>query len=176
MALLRIYTFPNSVLASQAKPVTRVDKSLFGLADDMLETMYHAPGVGLAANQVGILQRIIVLDAEADRLEKPENKVNHTPKIMINPELQHREGTVLSPEACLSVPDFSAKIKRAEKIKVRYQDLDGNTHLLCAEGFLSIVIQHEIDHLDGRLFIDRLTSLKKRMVKRALLKEQSKDF
>jgi peptide deformylase len=163
-----------------------VEKPLFRLADDMLETMYDAPGVGLAANQVGILQRILVIDVDYDLVELPEgvdppkgvevfgsNGVsNRQPKIVINPEIVYREGNTVMPEACLSVPEFSAEVKRAEKIKLQYQDIDGLTRTISAEGLLAQAIQHEMDHLDGKLFIDRLSPLKKEMVRKKLKQER----
>lgn len=185
MAKLKIFTFPDTVLAQKAKPVARVEKPLHTLADDMLETMYDAPGIGLAANQVGILQRILVLDTDYDYEESPEGPngaeavgdqgviINRRPRIIINPEITHREGSVLFSEGCLSVPEYNAEVKRAEKIKLQYQDIDGLTKTLSAEGLLAIAIQHEMDHLDGKLFIDRLSPLKKEVVKRQLKRERA---
>lgn len=189
MAKLRIYTFPDTVLAQKALPIARVEKALFKLADDMLETMYCAPGVGLAANQVGLLQRILVLDAEYDLIELEEGDAppedvevfgdyfvqNKKPRIIINPEIIYREGTASIAEGCLSVPDYRAEIKRAEKVKLQYQDIDGITRVLAADGLLAIAIQHEIDHLDGKLFIDRLSPLKKEMVKKKLKAQRLED-
>jgi peptide deformylase len=134
MSKLKIYTFPDEVLAKKAKPIQRVEKSLHKLADDMLETMYYAPGVGLAANQVGILDRILVIDTEYDVKELAEGEAppagvevvnngiitNKKPIIVINPEIIHKEGEILFCEGCLSVPEYSAEVKRAEKIKIRY--------------------------------------------------------
>lgn len=189
MAKLKIYTFPDNVLAQKAAPIQRVEKPLYSLADDMLETMYDAPGVGLAANQVGILQRILVIDTDYDIEESPENQeegaraegevtsggiiINRKPRIIINPQIIHKEGTQLFSEGCLSVPGFSAEVKRAEKLKLQYQDIDGLTQVLSAEGLLAVAIQHEMDHLDGKLFIDRLTPLKKEMVRKKLRKERA---
>ena len=186
MAKLKIYTFPDLVLAKKALPVQRVEKSMHKLADDMLETMYHAPGIGLAANQVGILERILVLDTEYDYEELPEGAkppkdaevvangiiTNRKPRIIINPEIIHQEGSILFSEGCLSVPEYNAEVKRAEKIKLQYQDIDGLTKTLDAEGLLAVAIQHEMDHLEGKLFIDRLSPLKKDMVKKRLKKER----
>jgi peptide deformylase len=188
MAKLRIYTFPDTVLAQKAKPIDRVEKAFHKLADDMLETMYHAPGIGLAANQVGILQRIIVLDTEYELKEVAEGEViaetpgevvtesgiivNRKPEILINPEIIYKEGSTVFCEGCLSVPEYTAEVKRAEKIKVQYQDIDGRTQVLSADGLLAIAIQHEIDHLEGKLFIDRLSPLKKEMVKKKLKQER----
>lgn len=183
MARLKIYTFPDGVLAQKAKPIERVEKSMHKLADDMLETMYSAPGIGLAANQVGILQRIIVIDTEYDMKDvesgelHPEGSevvggkiiTNRKPIIVINPEIIHREGKTAIEEGCLSVPEFTSEIERSQKIKLQYQDVDGLTKILSAEDLLAVCIQHELDHLEGRLFIDRLSPIKKDSVKKKLL-------
>lgn len=187
MAKLKIFTFPDLILAKKASPIERVEKSMHKLADDMLETMYYAPGIGLAANQVGILQRILVLDTEYDYEELPEGAppppgaevvsggiiTNRKPRIIINPEIIHQEGSILFNEGCLSVPEYNAEVRRAEKIKLQYQDIDGLTNTLDADGLLAVAIQHEMDHLDGKLFIDRLSPLKKDMVKKRLKKERA---
>jgi peptide deformylase len=186
MAKLKIFTFPDLVLTKKADPIARVEKSMHALADDMLETMYDAPGIGLAANQVGILQRILVLDTEYDLEDLPEGEEppasaevvgkqiikNGKPRIIINPQIVHREGSILFEEGCLSVPEYNAEVKRSEKVKVEYQDIDGLTHTLAADGLLAIAIQHEMDHLDGKLFIDRLNPLKKEMVRKKLRQER----
>jgi peptide deformylase len=188
MAKLKIYTFPDIVLAQKAAPIPRVEKSLHRLAEDMLETMYDAPGIGLAANQVGILQRMLVIDTDYDLEELPEGGVlevegggeiagsniitNKKPRIIFNPEIIHKEGTISISEGCLSVPEYSAEVKRAEKLKLQYQDIDGVTRTLSAEGLLAVCIQHEMDHLDGKLFIDRLSPLKKEMVRKKLRLER----
>jgi len=187
MSKLKVYTFPDPVLAQKAKPIERVEKTYFKLADGMLEAMYDFPGIGLAANQVGVLDRIIVVDTEynikeMDELEPGEEipqdgeVVNgrivsgRKPKIMINPEIIYREGKTRTEEGCLSVPKYWAEVDRSEKIKFRYQDIDGLEHTASAEGLLAICMQHEIDHLDGTLFIDRLSQLKKEFAKKKLLK------
>jgi peptide deformylase len=186
MARLKIYTFPDKVLAQKAKPIDRVEKTMYKLADDMLETMYGAPGVGLAANQVGILQRILVLDTEYENVEIEEGApspagsevvagkllVNRRPIIVINPEIIQREGEIQFCEGCLSVPEYSADVTRSEKIKLQYQDIDGLTKTLDAEGLLAVAIQHEMDHLEGKLFIERLSPAKRTLVKKKLLKER----
>jgi peptide deformylase len=186
MAKLKIYTYPDLVLAQKAEPIARVERVLYKVADDMLETMYDAIGVGLAANQVGILKRILVIDADFDLEELPKgapvppgvevvgNSIikNKKPRIVINPEIVSREGSVVVCEACLSVPEYSADVKRSEKLVMSYQDIDGVTRKLSAEGLLAIVIQHEMDHLDGKLFIDRLSPLKKEMVRKRLRSER----
>lgn len=187
MAKLKIYTFPDLVLAQKARAIPRVEKSYYKLADDMLETMYEAPGIGLAANQVGVLERILVLDTEYDIEELPEGVekpvtaevvgggaliTNRKPQIIINPEIIEREGSILFSEGCLSVPEYSAEVKRAERLKLRYQDIDGVTRELSAEGLLAVAIQHEMDHLDGKLFIDRLSPLKKELARKRLRQER----
>lgn len=187
MAKLKIYTFPDVVLTQKAKPIARVEKTYYKLADDMLETMYHSPGIGLAANQVGILERIIVIDVDFDLVDADEADAEHAknaevydsglitnknPRMLINPEIIFQEGSRVFEEGCLSVPEYTAEVKRADKIKLQYQDIDGLTKTLMAEGLLATAIQHEIDHLEGKLFIDRLSSLKKDLAKKRLLKER----
>lgn len=187
MAKLKIYTFPDLVLKQKAKPIARVDKSYYKLADDMLETMYHSPGIGLAANQVGILERIIVIDVDFDLDDSEEVDAsksvnaevydsgvitNKNPRMIINPEILFQEGSRVFEEGCLSVPEYTAEVKRADKIKLQYQDIDGLTKTLLAEGLLATAIQHEIDHLEGKLFIDRLSPLKKDLAKKRLMKER----
>jgi peptide deformylase len=192
MAKLKIYTFPDVVLSQKAKPIDRVEKSYFKLADDMLETMYYAPGIGLAANQVGILERFLVIDTEYDVKDldelKPGEKMpedaevindqmvwGKKPIIVINPQIIYKEGKTSIEEACLSVPDYKAEVARAEKIKVQYQDIDGVTKILAAEGLLAVCIQHEMDHLEGTLFIDRLSRLKQDFAKKKLIKARKRN-
>jgi len=176
MAKLKIYTFPDMVLAQKALPIARVDHSYFKIADDMLETMYDAPGIGLAANQVGLLERLVVIDVdyspddEDQEINPDQEMVKKNPIILINPEIIYREGATVTREGCLSVPDFRSEVKRAEKIKVKYQNVDGLQKELSAEGLLSVCIQHELDHLEGTLFIDRLSQLKKDFAKKKLIK------
>ena len=169
MSKLKIYTFPDAVLAQKAKPIQRVDRSYFKIADDMLETMYEAPGIGLAANQVGLLERLVVVDVEYN--PDDEDKKNN-PIILLNPEIIYREGSIITKEGCLSVPDYRAEVKRADKIKIKYQNADGLEKELSAEGMLAVCIQHELDHLEGKLFIDRLNPLKKDFAKKKLLRER----
>lgn len=176
MSKLKIYTFPDPVLAKKALPVSRVDQSYFKIADDMLETMYEAPGIGLAANQVGLLEKLVVIDVDYDPDEDSDEPnpdlelTKKNPIILINPEIIYREGSTITKEGCLSVPDFRSEVKRAEKIKVRYQNVDGLEKELSAEGLLAVCIQHELDHLEGTLFIDRLSPLKKDFAKKKLIK------
>ncbi len=186
MAKLKIYTFPDAVLSQKALPISRIEARHRKLAEDMLETMYDAPGVGLAANQVGLLERIIVVDTDYEYLEleagekPPEGAevmgggviTGKNPRVIINPEIIRREGKVQSKEGCLSVPEYTAEIERAKIITVEYLDLDGVTRTLDAEGLFSMCIQHEMDHLEGRLFIDRLSPAKKELAKKRLLGER----
>jgi peptide deformylase len=184
MSRLKIYTFPDAVLAQKAAGVARVEKDQQKLAEDMLETMYYAPGIGLAANQVGILSRLLVVDVdyELEEIEKGkpvEGEVvggklitRKKPIVLFNPKIILQEGTTAIEEGCLSVPDYQAEVKRAEKIKVEYQDIDGLTKTLSADGLLAVALQHEMDHLEGKLFIDRLSPLKKDMIRKKLRQER----
>ncbi len=184
MAKLKIYTFPDQVLAQKAKPIARVEKSYFKIADDMLETMYAAPGVGLAANQVGLLERILVIDVDYEPVEDDDKDsegaevvggvtIRHRkPIIVINPEIVHKEGATSIAEGCLSVPEFTAEVKRSKVVTIKYRDIDGVEKLLTGEDFLAVAIQHEMDHLDGKLFIDRLSPLKKEMVRKRLKQDR----
>jgi peptide deformylase len=173
MPKLKIYTYPDIVLAQKARPIARVEKTFHKLADDMLETMYDAPGIGLAANQVGVLERFVVIDTDYDLEEDTGVVKNRKPIILINPEIILKEGSIVFSEGCLSVPEYTAEVKRAEKIKVQYRDVDGLTQTLMAEGLLAVAIQHELDHLDGKLFIDRLSPLKKEIVRKQLKQERA---
>jgi peptide deformylase len=163
MAVLRIHTYPDPVLKKKAKPVKVMDDEIRRLAADMVETMYAAPGVGLAANQVGRLHRVAVIDITP--ADAPRN-----PIILINPEIIASDGKCVNEEGCLSVPGYKDEIKRFEKVTVRAMDIDGKSRELSGEGLLAIAFQHEIDHLDGILFIDRLSTLKRSLVRRKLAK------
>src|SRR3954469_9505314 len=173
MPKLKIFTFPDIVLAQKAQPIARVEKTFHKTADDMLETMYDAPGIGLAANQVGILERFVVIDTDYDLEEESGEIKNRKPIILINPEIIYKEGSILFSEGCLSVPEYTAEVKRSEKIKLQYRDVDGLTQTLDAEGLLAVAIQHEMDHLEGKLFIDRLSPLKKEMIRKRLRRERA---
>ena len=169
MSLLPIITLPDPILRQKSTPVERVDDDLRRTLDDMLETMYDAPGVGLAANQVNIAKRFIVVDASnnSDDDDEPDRK----PMCLINPEIVARSDTLRSyEEGCLSLPDVRVEIERPDRITVRYLDRDGAQQELEAEGFLSTVIQHEVDHLDGRLIIDFLSSLRRDTIVRRFKK------
>jgi len=163
MALLTILEFPDERLRKKASPVAAVDHSTRQLIDDMLETMYAAPGIGLAANQVNIQKRIIVLDISEEK---------NSPLALINPEILTKEGQEESDEGCLSVPGVFEKVKRAEKIRVKALNRDGDSFEMDAEGILAVCIQHEIDHLEGKLFVDYLSPLKRQLARKKVKKEQ----
>lgn len=167
MSKLKIYTFPDVILTKKSLPVQRVEKSYFKITDDMLETMYEAPGIGLAGIQVGIQERLVVIDVDNDPEQEGRKK---NPIILINPEIIYHEGSTITREGCLSVPEYRAEVKRAEKIKLRYQNVDGLEKELSAEGMLAVCIQHELDHLEGTLFIDRLNQLKRDFAKKQLIR------
>ncbi len=167
MALLKIHTFPDPILKQVAKPVTTFDSNLQLLSENMLETMYESKGVGLAATQVAVLKRLLVMDVYSG----DEDATKLDPKVLINPEIQEKsEGTVLTEEGCLSVVEFTAEVRRAQKVKVRYQDIDGIFHTEELEDLAAICLQHEIDHLNGILFIDHLPVLRQKLVKKKLTK------
>lgn len=166
MALLPILTAPDPRLKKTAKPVAAVDDAVRKLMDDMLETMYKAPGIGLAAPQVGVLQRVIVLDIARED-EPPQ------PLRMANPELTWvSDDDAVYNEGCLSVPEHYADVVRPAAVKVRYLDEKNDLRELEADGLLATCVQHEIDHLDGILFIDHLTALKRNIILRKLLKSK----
>ncbi len=172
MAILEILTYPDPRLAQVSKPVTEFGTTLQKICDDMLETMYEAPGVGLAAPQVNIHKQLVVIDIEYESSEdEPPVLSNKNPLILVNPKIISREGEQICKEGCLSVPGEYEEVVRAEKVVVEYQDVNGNPHTLEAEGYLAVAVQHELDHLDGRLFIDRLSMMKSRSIKRRLKKE-----
>ncbi len=165
MTVLDILTYPDSFLKKQTAPVEDIDGAMQTVFDNMAATMYVAPGVGLAAPQVGIGQSFIIYDI-AQREE------GHDLHVLVNPKIITSEGEILSEnEGCLSVPDFRADVKRAERILVEGVDRDGNPLRFEADGLLAIVIQHELDHLNGTLFIDHISTLKRQMYKRRVKKE-----
>ena len=163
MALLEILHYPEPLLKQKSVIVTEFNAELKQLAEDMAETMYAAPGVGLAAPQVGVLQRLIILDCSAS--DDPADLL-----VAVNPEVIAGEGSSLEEEGCLSVPGYWANVKRHETATLRYQDIDGNIHERKAEGLLAIGMQHEIDHLEGVLFVDRLSPLKRSIFRKKYLK------
>lgn len=163
MAILGILKYPDPTLKKVSLPVQSITGDTVRLIQDMVETMYTAPGVGLAAPQVGMLQRIIVLDIDH------ENPGRNLIKL-INPEIRHAEGEVVWEEGCLSVIDFTAEIKRAARVEVVGLNEEGQEVKIEGEGLLSVALQHEIDHLDGKLFIDRISRLKRDLYTRRLKK------
>ncbi|MDG1488279.1 MAG: peptide deformylase [SAR324 cluster bacterium] len=166
MAILEIYTFPDPILRKQTKAVTVFDHELETTTQSMLETMYVSSGIGLAAIQAGILKQIIVVDLKSGE----EDITQREPHVFINPKIVKQSGTTFSEEGCLSVIEFRGEIQRAEKIIVEYQDVTGKLQKMEAEEMMSICLQHEIDHLNGVLFIDHLPLLKQKMVKKRLTK------
>ena len=166
MAIHEIKKFPDPVLRKKTAPVGAIDDDLCRLIDDMVETMHAAPGVGLAANQVGVSLQVAVIDIG----DHEEEGKKHPLVVLINPEVLSLEGTVVAEEGCLSVPDFTEKVKRAARIKVRAKDRAGKTFELEADGLMAKALQHEIDHLNGILFIDRLSPIKKSIFRRRMKK------
>lgn len=162
MALLPILRFPDPRLRKVAAPVTNIDDGIRRLASDMAETMYEAPGIGLAATQVDVHQRLIVIDVSETKNEL---------LVLINPEIVADEGEQLGEEGCLSVPGIFDKVERAERVTVRYLDLEGKERTLAADGLLAVCIQHEMDHLQGKVFVDHLSQLKQTRIKSKLAKQ-----
>ncbi|WP_342379242.1 peptide deformylase [Myxococcus stipitatus] len=156
-----ILIWPDPILKQKAKPVTKVDDSIRALVKDMFETMYAADGVGLAAPQVGVLQRVIVLDTTP---RQPDSK----PLAMINPELIALEGETTYTEGCLSIPGESEDVDRAAVVTVKYLDVDGNEQTLRCDELLAIAVQHETDHLDGTVFVDHVSTLKREFIRKRM--------
>ena len=164
MALLEILEFPDPRLRKKASKVTTFDASLKAITDNMLETMYAAKGIGLAATQVNIHQAIVVIDISEEGTQ---------PEIFINPEIVNLDGEDHEfEEGCLSVPGFRETISRPERVKIKANSINGDSILKECEGLLSVCIQHEMDHLDGKLFVDYLSSLKRQRIKKKLEKLQ----
>ncbi len=163
MAKLKILEFPDPRLRTKATPVVAVDDELRKLIGDMLETMYAAPGIGLAATQVDVHQRLLVTDVSVDRDD---------PHVLINPEILEKDGVIATDEGCLSVPGYYEEVERSEHIKVRFLDREGVEVELESRGLLAVCIQHEIDHLDGKLFVDYLSEAKRTRIRKKLEKER----
>lgn len=163
MALLDILHYPDPRLRTKAKPVAEVDDRIRELIDNMLETMYAAPGIGLAAIQVNVPERVLVVDVSDD---------NSEPLALINPEILEKDGVETMQEGCLSVPGFYEEVQRADHIKFRALGRDGKPFEMEANGLLAVCIQHEIDHLDGKLFVDYLSELKRNRIRKKLEKQQ----
>ncbi len=164
MSVREIRKFPDPVLLKRTLRVEAIDKATQTLIDDMIETMYAAPGVGLAANQVGVPLQLAVIDITSR--EEREQGRQRPVVVIINPEMLSMEGSIADEEGCLSIPDYAETVKRAAKVKVRAQDRKGEVFEMEAEGLMAKALQHEIDHLNGLLFIDRLSPLKKSVFKR----------
>jgi peptide deformylase len=161
MALRDILKIPDKRLRLVSEPVKRVDAGIRSLAEDMFETMYDAPGIGLAAIQVGVAKRVVVMDlSKKDEAQRPQ--------VFINPEITwSSEETSTHEEGCLSIPDYYEEVERPQRVKVKYLDLDGKTHEIEADGLLAICLQHEVDHTNGVLFIDHISKLKRdRVIKK----------
>ena len=163
MALLEILKFPDPRLRTQAKPVAAVADEIKQIVDDMFETMYAAPGIGLAATQVNVHQRIVVIDVSTEKDE---------PLCFINPEITAKDGIEIHEEGCLSVPGVYENVERAEHIKVTALNQQGETFKLETDDLLAVCIQHELDHLEGKLFVDYLSPLKRNRIKKKLEKHQ----
>jgi len=162
MARLPILEYPDPRLRIRAEAVTKIDADIRRLVEDLFETMYSAPGIGLAATQVNVHKRILVIDVSTGRTE---------PYCLINPEILSSEGTTSAEEGCLSVPEFYDYVERAAKIRVRALDREGKPFELDAEGLLAVCIQHEMDHLEGKLFVDYLSDLKRERLKKKATKK-----
>jgi peptide deformylase len=163
MALRTILEYPDPRLRTRAQPVTQFDAELGLLIDDMFETMYAAPGIGLAATQVDVHKRVLVIDVSKD---------HDQPLVFINPEILSREGEEVTEEGCLSVPENFAEVKRAAKVRVRAQGRNGELIEQDYDGVLAVCVQHEMDHLEGKLFVDYLSDLKRERIRKKLDKER----
>jgi len=161
MAQLEILHFPDPRLRTRARPVEQVDEGIKTLIDDLFETMYEAPGIGLAATQVNVHQRIIVIDVSEDKDQ---------PLVFINPNITQTSGDEEMEEGCLSVPGVYETVSRAESISVQALDRDGQSFEMEAEGLLAVCVQHEVDHLDGKLFVDYLSTLKRQRIRKRIEK------
>jgi peptide deformylase len=158
-----ILEFPDPRLRKKALPVARVDDELRRLIDDMFETMYEAPGIGLAATQVDVHQRLLVADVSTEKNE---------PHVLINPEILEKDGVAITEEGCLSVPGYYEEVERANHIRVRFLDRGGRPVECEFEGLLAVCVQHEVDHLNGRLFVDYLSEAKRQRIRKRLVKER----
>jgi peptide deformylase len=163
MPVLTILEYPDNRLRKKALPVQEVDAVIMTLVDNMLETMYLAPGIGLAATQVNVHKRILVIDVSEEK---------NTPLCFINPEIKEKTGTEEMEEGCLSVPGIFEKVTRAERVRVQALDRQGQLFEMEADGLLAVCIQHEIDHLEGRLFVDHLSSIKRLRARKKLEKDR----
>jgi len=161
MTKLRILEFPDPRLRKKATPVEVVDDALRGLIDDMFETIYEAPGIGLAATQVDVHKRLLIADVSNEQTD---------PYVLINPQLLEKDGVIVSEEGCLSVPGYYEEVERSEHIRVSFLNRDGAELEMEAEGMLAVCIQHEIDHLNGNLFVDYLSEAKRQRIRNRLVR------
>jgi len=168
MSLRKIYTYPNPVLRKKAEPVTDFGEELQRLVKDMAQTMYDAPGIGLAAPQIGVSKQVVVIDTST---EEEDNQL----MVLVNPEILSGEGSRVDKEGCLSVVDFEAKVKRFAHVSVRALDIEGKINEFEADEWFARVVQHEVDHLNGVLFIDRVSSLKRALYKKKRKKQLQKE-
>ncbi len=163
MAKLTILEFPDPRLRKKAAPVEVVDDALRELIDNMFETMYEAPGIGLAATQVDVHKRLLITDISADQSD---------PHVLINPEILEKDGMAVMAEGCLSVPGYYEEVERAERIRVKFQNRDGDEVEMEVEGLLAVCVQHEIDHLEGKLFVDYLSEAKRSRIRKRLERDR----
>ena len=164
MPILPILRYPHPVLKKLCNRVEKIDAAIVSLVSDLLDTMRGGPGsVGVAAPQIGVTLRVCVVDVSASRHGKDNN---HGQLCMINPEIVAHDGSAVMREGCMSVPDYTGDVERATSITVRYNEMDGSAHEICATGFEAVAIQHEMDHLDGILFLDRIISIKTGLFRR----------
>jgi len=164
MPVQNILLYPHPILKKMARPVDRLDDEISGLVQDLIDTMREGPGsVGVAAPQIGVSLRVCVVDVSANRHGK-EN--NHGLLVLVNPEIVEREGGAIMREGCMSVPDYTGDVERATRIRLRFREADGTEREIEASGFEAVAIQHEMDHLDGVLFLDRIVSLKTGLFRR----------
>jgi len=167
MAILKLYTYPDKILAQKCEKVEEVNDEIRALLDDMLETMYADKGVGLAAPQIGVSKRIIVVDDKTTEEGKGEN-----PMYMVNPEIiEKSDEMILFNEGCLSVPGQCAEVERHQRVKVKYLDYNGCEQVIEAKDYLAVILQHETDHLDGILYIDKISRLKRNIILKKLKKQ-----
>lgn len=178
---LKIFTYPSPVLKIIAEPVSEFGEDLKKLCLNMLYTMYQAPGIGLAAPQVGVSERLFVMDIDykREKITRADGTLDYelsdfNPLIFINPVIENKQGEILYQEGCLSVPNIYEEVKRAQSITVKFQDWDGNPHELNADELLSVCIQHENDHLDGIVFLERLSLLKRNLLTKKYMKKKKK--
>lgn len=173
MTVLKLYTYPDPVLKKKAEKVQKVDDEIRHLLDDMLETMYADAGVGLAAPQIGVSKRIVVIDVDQEGDEESGEVIKGNPLFLVNPSIiWHSDEKVCGEEGCLSVPKQRAEVERYAQVKVHYTDYNGKEQEILGDGLLAVCLQHELDHLDGILYIDRISRLKRQMIIKKLQKEK----